>query len=46
MYMHRKIIGYFLEDGSVIAYLTPTHSAGSVIYKIEEDKKILPCGRR
>jgi N-acyl homoserine lactone hydrolase len=26
-------------DGSVIAYLTPTHSAGSVIYKIEEDQK-------
>jgi N-acyl homoserine lactone hydrolase len=25
-------------DGSVIAYLTPTHSAGSVIYKIREDK--------
>ena len=23
-------------DGSVIAYLTPTHSAGSVIYKISE----------
>ena len=27
------------EDGSVIAYLTPTHSAGSVIYKIVEGKK-------
>lgn len=26
-------------DGSVIAYLTPTHSAGSVIYKIIEDNK-------
>lgn len=26
-------------DGSVIAYLTPTHSAGSVIYKIAEDDK-------
>lgn len=26
-------------DGSVIAYLTPTHSAGSVIYKIEENDK-------
>lgn len=25
-------------DGSVIAYLTPTHSAGSVIYKITEDE--------
>ena len=25
------------EDGSVIAYLTPTHSAGSVIYKIIEN---------
>lgn len=27
------------NDGSVIAYLTPTHSAGSVIYKIVEDNK-------
>lgn len=26
-------------DGSVIAYITPTHSAGSVIYKITEDNK-------
>lgn len=26
-------------DGSVIAYLTPTHSAGSVIYKITENGK-------
>ena len=26
-------------DGNVIAYLTPTHSAGSVIYKICEDNK-------
>lgn len=26
-------------DGSVIAYLTPTHSAGSVIYKITENEK-------
>jgi len=26
-------------DGSVIAYLTPTHSAGSVIYKINENDK-------
>lgn len=26
-------------DGSVIAYLTPTHSAGSVIYKIMENGK-------
>lgn len=26
-------------DGSIIAYLTPTHSAGSVIYKIIEDEK-------
>ena len=26
-------------DGSVIAYLTPTHSAGSVIYKIVENEK-------
>ncbi len=26
-------------DGSVIAYLTPTHSAGSVIYKIVDDEK-------
>lgn len=26
-------------DGTVIAYLTPTHSAGSVIYKITEDEK-------
>lgn len=25
-------------DGSVIAYLTPTHSAGSVIYKITENE--------
>ena len=28
-------------DGSVIAYLTPTHSAGSVIYKITEEKNII-----
>ena len=27
------------QDGSVIAYLTPTHSAGSVIYKITENGK-------
>ena len=27
------------EDGSVIAYWTPTHSAGSVIYKIVENEK-------
>lgn len=27
------------DDGSVIAYFTPTHSAGSVIYKIVEDEK-------
>lgn len=27
------------SDGSVIAYLTPTHSAGSVIYKITENGK-------
>lgn len=26
-------------DGSVIAYLTPTHSAGSVVYKIAENGK-------
>lgn len=26
-------------DGSIIAYLTPTHSAGSVIYKIVENEK-------
>ena len=26
-------------DGSVTAYLTPTHSAGSVIYKITEDER-------
>lgn len=26
-------------DGSVIAYLTPTHSAGSVIYKITDGKQ-------
>lgn len=26
-------------DGSVIAYLTPTHSAGSVVYKITENGK-------
>lgn len=26
-------------DSSVLAYLTPTHSAGSVIYKITEDEK-------
>lgn len=26
-------------DGSVIAYLTPTHSASSVIYKIAENGK-------
>ncbi len=26
-------------DGSVIAFLTPTHSAGSVIYKISENGK-------
>lgn len=25
-------------DGSVVAYLTPTHSAGSVIYKISDDE--------
>ncbi len=27
------------KDGSVIAYFTPTHSAGSVIYKITENGK-------
>ncbi len=27
------------HDGSVIAYLTPTHSAGSVIYKINENDR-------
>lgn len=26
-------------DGSVIAYLTPTHSAGSVIYKVSEGER-------
>lgn len=26
-------------DGAVIAYLTPTHSAGSVIYKIQDDNQ-------
>lgn len=26
-------------DGTIIAYFTPTHSAGSVIYKIVEDEK-------
>lgn len=28
-------------DGSVIAYLTPTHSAGSVIYRITEAGNII-----
>lgn len=33
------------DDGSVIAYLTPTHSAGSVIYKIvEHDRFALIVG--
>lgn len=33
------------NDGSVIAFLTPTHSAGSIIYKIiEEDKFALIVG--
>ena len=27
------------DDGSVMAYLTPTHSAGSVVYKITEDER-------
>lgn len=27
------------SDGSVIAYLTPTHSKGSVIYKVSEEKR-------
>ena len=32
-------------DGSITAYLTPTHSAGSVIYRItEQDKYILIVG--
>lgn len=26
----------FFEDGTVVAYLTPTHSAGSVVYKIAD----------
>ena len=29
----------FFGDVSVIAYLTPTHSAGSVIYKITDDNR-------
>lgn len=33
------------NDGSVVAYLTPTHSAGSIIYKIiEENKFVLVVG--
>ncbi len=27
------------KDGSVIAYFTPTHSAGSVVYKVSENGK-------
>ena len=30
-------------DGSVITYLTPTHSAGSLIYKITENGKYYLC---
>jgi glyoxylase-like metal-dependent hydrolase (beta-lactamase superfamily II) len=26
----------FYEDGTIVAYLTPTHSAGSVVYKISD----------
>lgn len=29
--------GWTLVSSSVMAYLTPTHSAGSVIYKITEN---------
>ena len=35
----------FFEDGSVVAYLTPTHSVGSVVYKIAvEDRFALIVG--